>query len=257
MKFSLRTTSALLFIALIFASFVLSGCAMTKKKKPAESSDSDSSEESGSKKGSDSDSDSKDSASTDSEKSSKEASLAGSDSDKSSKDLASASEDSSADSSSRRRRRHSDDSSAGSGESGSSPSKTELADASTSTDAGKLDSRHGATVVEDTALAAAPATDAPAADAVLTPKKKKKKKKVLAEDVATATPENSDVDVSDAEPSAKGVYVVKKGDTLSKIAHERHIKLSKLLKLNHMTPDDATKLKIGTKLKLSAQTTAD
>ncbi|MDD3886125.1 MAG: LysM peptidoglycan-binding domain-containing protein [Victivallaceae bacterium] len=53
--------------------------------------------------------------------------------------------------------------------------------------------------------------------------------------------------------AADGVYVVKSGDTLGRIAHTHGLKLAELMKLNNMTANDAKRLRVGQKLAVSSK----
>lgn len=120
-----------------------------------------------------------------------------------------------------------------------------------------LESRHGSAAIGephgDAGLT--PAIPAPVeeeiAQAPATPKKKKKGKKKKKADL------EAPIETADAEPAAggddhSGGYVVKKGDVMSKIAKQHGVSLKSLLSANKMTMDQASKLKVGQKLKLPA-----
>ncbi len=76
-----------------------------------------------------------------------------------------------------------------------------------------------------------------------------------AKPVATAKPANSStakpntVTVKPVSSSEKGIYIVKQGDTLKKIAKKHKIKYKKLLQINHFTKDK--KIKPGDKIKVA------
>ena len=60
----------------------------------------------------------------------------------------------------------------------------------------------------------------------------------------------SDADAADAKAGAAagGEYIVKRGDTLGKIAAAHRVKLSALMKANNLSEKDAKKLRVGRKL---------
>ena len=65
----------------------------------------------------------------------------------------------------------------------------------------------------------------------------------------TSTAKPSTAIVKTGTPSTTGIYIVKQGDTLKKIAKKHKIKYKKLLQLNHFTKD--RKIKPGDKIKVA------
>jgi len=65
----------------------------------------------------------------------------------------------------------------------------------------------------------------------------------------TAKPVSTKKPANTATASEKGIYIVKQGDTLKKIAKKHKIKYKKLLQINHFTKD--RKIKVGDKIKVA------
>ena len=64
-----------------------------------------------------------------------------------------------------------------------------------------------------------------------------------------ATSSKSNTTVKPISTSNDGIYIVKQGDTLKKIAKKHKIKYKKLLQINHFTKD--RKIKVGDKIKIA------
>lgn len=129
-----------------------------------------------------------------------------------------------------------------------------------------LESRHGSATVGEPggdlgltpAAPAAPIEDEVAQAPAPKAKKKKKSKKKKVETEAPI--ETADADIAaDAGAAAGpgGGYTVKKGDVMSKIAKQHGVSLKSLLSANKMTMDQASKLKVGQKLKIPGAGKAD
>jgi len=138
--------------------------------------------------------------------------------------------------------------------SGSGDGKDTLAGGSGSGDtggAGSIESPHAAATVGDSSgqeMSAGSSIDDQSP--VPTPKKKKKGKK---KKKAIVAQEDSGDGADDSAVDASGSYTVKKGDTLSKIAKSHGISLKKLMSINSLSKEDASKLRVGTRLKTSSK----
>jgi nucleoid-associated protein YgaU len=120
-----------------------------------------------------------------------------------------------------------------------------------------LESRHGSAAIGephgDAGLT--PAAPAPVEEELAqapAPKKKKKKGKKKKQADLEAPIETADADAAAGGDDHGGGYLVKKGDVMSKIAKQHGVSLKSLLSANKMTMDQASKLKVGQKLKIPA-----